>query len=202
MYSIFMTKKIIFYMLAVVLILGLSGCAKEAEQASAPVQEQKPSVQTAAAGQGGSLLIRKGHELASITGVTLKGEQHGPSLLKNSSVTMLNVWTTTCPYCIDEMPILEEVSLELRAEGLQIIGIIGDGMYNKNAALGVIDRTGVTYLNIVPEGTFTKTIMDIAYAVPTTIFIDSDGRMIGEPILGARSKEFFLEQARSALAGM
>lgn len=188
-----MTKKLIFFM--VILIVSAASVSASGQQEQSPEPETVETTEQS----GGSLFIKKGYELAMLSGKTLSDVAYGPNLLKEAEVTMINVWTTTCPYCIEEMPMLEELSKEIASEGVQIIGIIGDGAYNSSQAQAIIDRTGVEYVNIIPDKSFMKTIMEIAYAVPTTIYVDKDGRILGEPVLGARSKEYYTEQARNAL---
>ncbi len=203
-----MSKKIIFYTALLAIVMTAAGCSNDGSQneitaeakndtIAAEESSNTPAVKPSV--QGGSLLVKKGYELAVLSGTTLSGEEFGPELLKKASVTMLNVWTTTCPYCIEEMPMLEELSHEILADGVQIVGIIGDGKYNPKDAQKIIEHTGVTYLNLIPTGVSERVILNIAYAVPTTLFVDSDGRILGEPILGMRDKEYYRKQAESAL---
>ncbi len=181
------------------------GCSKSPEtvESVAPVIEKSQVATTTSSGDGsGSLLLKQDYKLAIFAGETLEGISYGPEVLKEQTLTMMNVWTTTCPYCIEEMPMLEELSSELISEGVQIIGVIGDGKYSASAAQKIIDSTGVTYLNLVPTGTSEKIIFEIAYAVPTTLFVDQNGRVIGEPILGVRSKDEYTALAREALKAL
>ncbi len=194
-------------MLAAGFILGIAGCSKEAE--AAPAQETNElsttagTATTAAGGDGtGSLLLKQDNKLAMFAGVTLSGEAYGPELLKQQNLTMMNIWTTTCPYCIEEMPMLENLSGRLEAAGIHLIGVIGDGRTSGTAAQRIIDSTGVTYLNIVPDKKVEKTIFEIAYAVPTTIFVDGNGKVIGEPILGMRAEEEYYSLAMEALGSL
>ncbi len=207
MYTIKMSKKLIYITVLIILISISTSCSKDTTSSEAvrePVGKlvADTTAVPSSSSAGGSIPLRKGYELAILSGQTIDGETYGPGILKKASVSMLNVWTTTCPYCIQEMPMLEELSQKMSKEGIQVIGIIGDGTYNKSDASDIIDSTGVTYLNLIPNKTSAKVIMNIAYAVPTTIFVDSDGKILGEPILGARTEEFYLEQARAARSSL
>ncbi len=198
-------RKIVIIIIVIGLIISLIGCSKssDVEESVVPVVETTQSPTVASSGDGsGSLLLKQDYKLAIFAGETLQGTSHGPEVLKKQSLTMMNVWTTTCPYCIEEMPMLEVLSAELVSEGVQIIGVIGDGKRSAKAAQNIIDTTGVTYLNLVPTGATEKIIFDIAYAVPTTLFVDQNGRVIGEPILGVRSKEEYTALAREALKSL
>ncbi|MGM0432999.1 MAG: TlpA family protein disulfide reductase [Spirochaetota bacterium] len=199
-----MSKKIIFISLLLFSALFLIGCGGNAdtEEPASDLQEsaQQPSATSGSDGDSGSLVVQKGYELSTLSGQTLGGREISPSVLKRADLTVMNVWTTTCPYCIEEMPDLEEVSHLVEDKGVQVIGIIGDGSHNPEDAQDLIDRTGVTYLNVVPSSSFEKKLFSIAYAVPTTVFLDRNGRMIGEPVVGKRDTDFFMQRIDTALS--
>ncbi|MDA3831816.1 MAG: TlpA disulfide reductase family protein [Spirochaetales bacterium] len=200
-----MSKKVVLIALVMTAVLAAASCSQRSKEAdaaqsvSADQSIQNSQTQPQSSGSFGSLILKPGYELASFTGTTLEGKDIGPRQLQKAKISLINVWTTTCPYCIEEMPDLEEVSHIAAGRDVQVIGIIGDGKYKPKDAQSLIERTGVTYLNIVPSGPFEKTIMSIAYAVPTTVLVDKNGRMIGEPIMGKRDKDFFLQLIDSAL---
>lgn len=199
-----MSKKIIFLSLLSLAALFLMGCGGEAEtqqpETAVEENEEQPAATAPSDSDSESLVVQKGHELSTFSGQTLEGREITPSVLKQADLTVLNVWTTTCPYCIEEMPDLEEVSGLVEDRGVQIIGIIGDGAQNPEDAQALIDRTGVTYLNVVPSSSFEKKLFSIAYAVPTTVFLDKNGGMIGEPVVGKRDAEFFMQRIDTALS--
>jgi thiol-disulfide isomerase/thioredoxin len=200
-----MSKKVIYITLLLTAgILLITGCSEETASSSAPPQEIASSEpqQTVPAQRntGSSLIIRPGYEFAGLTGTTLSGETASAKLFKDHRLTLINIWTTTCPYCIEEMPDLEEVSRIVAEQDVQVIGIVGDGRFNPESALKMVEQTGVTYVNVTPSPAFEKTVQSVAYAVPTTLFVDEHGRMIGEPILGMRDKDFFLSQIEAALS--
>ena len=107
-------------------------------------------------------------------------------------LTMVNIWGTYCGPCIREMPDLEVLNQRLGEKDCAIIGIVCDVASSTDskmvkAAEDIISDTGVTYLNILPWKNFYKDL-PTAY-IPTTYFVDSEGRIIGEPAIGARGAD-------------
>ena len=117
-------------------------------------------------------------------------------VFSKNKVTMLNVWGTFCPPCIREMPDLAAIDREYASKGLRVIGIpidIADRNGNVNPLLRsdadkIIERTGASYMHIIPSDEMFSTFLRSVQAIPATFFIDSQGNIIGKMYLGARSK--------------
>ena len=107
-------------------------------------------------------------------------------LFSAHKVTMVNIWTTWCGYCVQEMPELEELSHKFEEKDCAIVGLLFDGTTEKalSDAQAIINDTGITYTILLPwDG------CEYIYPLegyPTSIFIDSEGRMVGTPVVGAR----------------
>ncbi len=109
------------------------------------------------------------------------------TLFSNNKVTMINIWSTTCGPCIQEMPELEKLNKEFAKKGGAIIGAVvdvpvGNNMYLQEAK-DIVKDTGVTYTNIRAWDDFDSMFATIG--TPTTYFVDSQGNIIGDPIVGA-----------------
>ena len=66
-----------------------------------------------------------------------------------------------------------------------------DGSVNEeqvSIAAEIVEETGADYLHILPTGDLIGLLMQIT-AVPTTFFVDSEGRQVGTAYLGVKSKE-------------
>lgn len=87
---------------------------------------------------------------------------------------VINFWASWCPACFSEMPSLEKV-YQTHRDSVQFLGInLGKDI---EAALSVVEQTGVTYpLARDPQG---ETFAAFGgYGMPTTVFLDRDGRVI------------------------
>src|SRR5680860_1102959 len=93
----------------------------------------------------------------------------------------LNFWGSWCAPCKTEMPALQQVSLDMQAEGLNAV-VLGVGIKNDydQAARDLVDELGITY----PIGRDTagedpvRGPIEAAFGVfsyPSTVFIRPDG---------------------------
>ena len=125
-------------------------------------------------------------------------------LFAQNKVTMINIWATTCGPCIEEMPELEKMNKEFQKKGGAIVGLVDDVPVDNNAYLkeaqAIVKDTGVTYVNLRAWDGYEDVLSSVG--TPTTYFVDSQGKLIGEPILGARTNEYkekmeeYLSQAK------
>lgn len=116
------------------------------------------------------------------------------TLFSNNAVTVVNFWFTTCKPCVGELPDLEALHQELAKKGGAVIGInaftLDGNTKDTNEAKSVLEQQGVTYQNIwfasnSDAGLFTAGL----YAFPTTYVVDRNGRIVGDPIVGAISSD-------------
>lgn len=129
--------------------------------------------------------------------VDLEGSEVNQDIFKDYDLTMINIWATFCGPCLSEMPELGELSEEYKEKGVQIVGICTDtlnydGSTNDSQveeAKAIVEKTGAAYLHIVPEGDLAATLLPQIQVVPTTVFVDKDGKQVGSAVAGARSKE-------------
>lgn len=132
--------------------------------------------------------MKKGRQLiGAFETLDLEGNTVTETVFSQADVTFVNVWGTFCPPCIGEMPDLEKIYQEL-PDNIQMIGILCDVMsmdapqYRK--ALEIVEETGVTYPCLIGNESMTGFLSSVR-AVPTSFFVDSDGCIIGSPIVGA-----------------
>ena len=116
------------------------------------------------------------------------GNEVGPEIFTENTVTVVNVWDTYCGPCIGEMPDLQNwYSVEQsKGSGIMIVGIPYDvDMSTADEAIDILRDNNVTYPNlIVDDGLYEMFVKDIT-VVPTTYIVDSNGNIIAGPIEGA-----------------
>ena len=109
------------------------------------------------------------------------------SVFADKDLTIVNIWGTFCMPCISEMPELEAWSKEL-PENVQIVGLVCDAAADSEddveTAMMICESTGVTYPNWLYCEDFEEMLAGMPF-VPTTIFVDRSGAIVGEPICGA-----------------
>ena len=113
-------------------------------------------------------------------------------LFSQKKLTMVNIWGTFCGPCIQEMPDLEILNGKLAAKDCQLIGIVCDVSGKQDQehirdAKDIIKQTGVTYTSLIPWNEWNQAFP--SQYIPSTYFVDSQGNVIGEALVGARSAE-------------
>ena len=128
---------------------------------------------------------KAGTQLSFTTADFDGNEVDSKELFSQHDYTMVNLWTSWCHFCVEEMPELEEMNKEFAEDNCAIIGVMLDGDQEKELQTGkeVVAGAGVTFPMLIPTEEMKEQLIATAY--PTTIFVDSDGVVTGEPIVGA-----------------
>lgn len=108
--------------------------------------------------------------------------------------TIINFWNNGCGTCIEEMPELEELYFELSERNVNLIGVGADSGESDEQfaqAQRILSEKGVTYMNLSPdpEKSFYQEFISEITGYPTTYIVDSEGNMIGSPIIGNVMKQ-------------
>ncbi len=129
-------------------------------------------------------------EKLEFTTTDLSGKRVDQSIFKSAKVTMVNIWGTFCPPCIQEMPDLARLNREI--DNFQVVGFVIDAVTRSgkpspryvNEAMSIIMKTGAAYTHILPTRELMSTSFKDVQAVPTTFFVDSEGNIIAEYVGG------------------
>lgn len=119
------------------------------------------------------------------------------AVFSEHELTLINIWGTTCAPCIREMPELEKLQNNYKDQGLKVVGIVADGNYL--AGKEIVNALLLTYEHIIPDEEFALGYLRQFQFVPTTIFVNSDGEILGEPMVGAYDYETFEEAVKDHL---
>jgi thiol-disulfide isomerase/thioredoxin len=119
--------------------------------------------------------------------VDLEGTTVTEKIFEEADLTIINFWGTYCNPCIDEMDELGEWADEM-PENVQLIGVAVD-VSSSDAescatAKQIVEETGAAYTQLVAGDAFDETIEGMV-AVPTTFFVDREGNLVCEPVVGA-----------------
>ena len=128
-------------------------------------------------------------KFAEFTTNDIDGNEVTQSIFANKDLTVVNIWGTFCGPCINEMPELGAWEKEL-PDNVQIVGLIVDISSTDDetqiaAAKQITEKADVGFVNLIGgNGAFDELIGSIV-GVPTTIFVDKSGNIVGEIIVGA-----------------
>jgi thiol-disulfide isomerase/thioredoxin len=122
---------------------------------------------------------------------TFGGESITQSVFGGKKLTMVNMWATWCPPCVAEMPELASLGRSM-PEGAQLVGIILDVTTEDESEKGeadrILKRAGADFTQILYDKSMDGYRSTVEY-IPTTIFVDSNGNILGESMVGADSEE-------------
>ena len=105
-----------------------------------------------------------------------EGNPWNQSVFLSQKLTMINFWEPWCGPCVGEMPDLQRLQDTYADQGLLILGVYQTPGAEEDVD-AVLSYTGVTYPILHYTEEFDA--FQSGY-VPTTIFVDGDGRVIGE----------------------
>lgn len=105
-------------------------------------------------------------------------------IFKKYDITMVNIWTTWCGFCVEEMPVLQELYSRL-PENINMISICIDASEETEIANQILSDSKTEFTMIQGNDELNKTLLDNIQGYPTTIFVDKDGNIVGEPQVGA-----------------
>ncbi len=136
-------------------------------------------------------------ELGDFNAQVVGGDTAGSEIFADYDLTMVNLWTTTCNYCIQEMPDLEAIRTEIQKKGIKfnIVGMCLD--VNKGGSVDnkkldkvntIIEKTGIQYDTLLPDDILWNGRLKGVNAFPETFFVDKDGNIVGETYVGSNSK--------------
>lgn len=103
-----------------------------------------------------------------------------------NKITMINFWATWCPPCVGELAELAEVHSQLQEAGCGVVGILMDS-YDPEAvrtAKALMAQNGTNY-PVLALSEDLYPLAQVISVIPTTVFVDSSGTLVGTPIIGA-----------------
>ncbi|MGI6173897.1 MAG: TlpA family protein disulfide reductase [Christensenellales bacterium] len=147
--------------------------------------------------------------LASFKAVDLDGNEVDQTIFAEYNLTMINIWATFCGPCLSEMPELGELAAEYADKGVRVVGIVADIPRNADGtfdadmvklAQEIVKETGAEYLHLLPGDDLIAAKLNTVLAVPETIFVDSEGNVVGNSYIGSRSGEEWAKIVDALLA--
>ena len=176
-------KKISALCLAGMLCLGLWACSSSEDSSSECSSSSDSSGTTKQESSENGFPVN----MPEFSTTDMDGNKVTNDIFADYDLTVVNFWATYCNPCIDELPELAEWKKEL-PDNVNLIGLLVNvdekGSDQYKLAEKIIKETGADYQHLLATEEFDDLISDLV-GVPTTFFVDSTGKIIGEPFAGA-----------------
>ncbi|WP_394010892.1 redoxin family protein [Anaerococcus cruorum] len=127
--------------------------------------------------------------LPNFTAKDQDGNPYSNEDIAKNDATVINLWFTGCSACIEEMDEVNDLADELKKEdGVDFVSMCTDVNYDestKEAYERIIKDKKPTYkaLAVDYEGEM-KDYLENIFVYPTTIVVDKNGNILGDPIEG------------------
>ncbi len=164
----------------------------------------EPDTTTSAATAEPSASERSGTRFPDFEMTTLTGEKVDQSIFAEKDLTMVNIWATSCPPCINEMPDLGKLSEVMQSDyNAQLIGIVVDVRDEDtlNLASEILSQSEAKHMNLLPDEGVFNFLSQYEY-VPTTLFIDKEGYLLTKPVVGGHSYGDYLVMVKDLVKQM
>ncbi|MCI8418191.1 MAG: TlpA family protein disulfide reductase [Lachnospiraceae bacterium] len=170
-------------------LLLFSGCGKKKEPETKTEVETEISAETEETEQNEGFPA----QIPAFSTKDLEGNTVTESIFGEKDLTVINIWGTFCGPCVGEMPELGEWVKNMPEE-VQLIGLIVDikgeeDTEHKEKAAAILEEADADFLQLIANADFAP-VMEWVIGVPTTLFVDQEGNLVGDPIVGARVDEY------------
>ena len=125
-------------------------------------------------------------DLNSFTARTLDSGSFTAADLDGADLTVINIWSTTCSPCIREMPEIAEFAATL-PDSVRLMTWCIDAEYSPDREqIGqFLDDCGFNGITLTSGDGDMQKFQDELMYTPTTVFLDSRGNLLCEPLIGA-----------------
>ena len=138
------------------------------------------------------------------------GKDYTEKVFSDYDLTLVNVFTTWCSPCVNEIPELEKLYEEMKEKGVGVVGVVldtvgDDAKQNEDTVkkAGVLqEKTKASYPFLVPDSTMMNGRLNGISAFPETFFVDKDGNIVGETYSGSHSLDEWKKIVEKELANV
>lgn len=134
---------------------------------------------------------------------TLSGDAFTQENFAEYELTMVNIWTTWCGPCVDELLELQEL-YGMLPDDVNMITICVDANEESELAKQIMNKLGCTFQTLYPNEQLEQSLLKEVTGYPTTIFFDQNGNIVGDPQVGVPGKnpaEKYLEMIEQRMGG-
>lgn len=171
-------KRLIAILICVLLLLA-AGCTEKNDAAE---NDAASATQPPLSGEPMSSFPDTVGDLSFNT-TALDGREIRAGVIREYDLVVINCWADWCGPCVGELAELARVQRE--HPNVLFIGLLCDPL-SLDDCRAIAAEKGVTYPVLEPAGSLSALIARFD-AIPATVFFDSTGHEIADPVIGAHS---------------
>ena len=108
------------------------------------------------------------------------GKTYTQDIFSKYDLTMVNIFTTWCSPCVNEIPDLEKLYQEMKDKGVKKAQVLQE-------------KTKASYPFLIPDSGMMNGRLNGISAFPETFFVDKNGNIVGETYSGSHSLDEWKE---------
>ena len=124
--------------------------------------------------------------LTHFTTTDMEGHTVTQDIFAEYDLTVVNIWATWCGYCIEEMPELSQLKTML-PDNVNFITLCEDASADLKLAGDILRSAGANFQTLIVNDEIYDQFLYQIYAFPTTCFLNSEGMLVAQPIVGVPS---------------
>ncbi len=122
--------------------------------------------------------------LTAFSTTDMEGHAATLDIFADYDLTLVNIWATWCPYCIQEMRCFDEL-IKMLPENVNFITICTDAADQRSLAQDILRESNANFQTLVADDNLYNQIAAQVTGFPTTLFLNREGKSVAEPIVGA-----------------
>ena len=138
------------------------------------------------------------------------GDSYTEKVFSDHDLTLVNIFTTWCSPCVNEIPELEKLYKEMKDKGIGVVGVVldtvdEDGNQDEDTvkkAEILREKTKASYPFLIPDSTMMNGRLKNINAFPESFFVDKDGNIVGDTYTGSHSLDEWKEIIEKELANV
>lgn len=126
------------------------------------------------------------------------GKKYTEDVFSDYDLTLVNVFTTWCSPCVEEMPELENLRQEYEKKGIKlgVVAVVLDAKTANGMDEGALERAQILYERskakfpfLIPDKNNMNGRLTGIESVPESFFVDKNGNIVSDPYVGANSQK-------------
>lgn len=142
------------------------------------------------------------------TATDVFGEEFTEEYFAQNELTLMNVMTTWCTACVEEIPHLQDLDNNMDNVGIMVFvldtyDVANDVQDEEKIELSqvLVEKTGAEFPLIIPNETLMEGRLRGITSYPETFFVDSEGNIVGTTYIGAHDLDQWTDIVNGVLSG-